>query len=326
MRAPPRRVFLAAQIVAAALLLYFVGRTLVAQWATFREQPLDAHLRWWDVLASGVVVVATYALLVQTWRILLGGAGASLSFGRAARIWSVSNLWRYVPGKLWQIGAMSALATRENVPAVAAAGSAVLSTVLNIATGLALTLLLGWRWLDRIRPEAHAVAIALLAAAVVGLLSLPFLLPRLGALAARFSGRDIRLQAPSARALVVAVVANGLAWLLYGVAFLYLVRGVLGQAPGATWEYIAVYTASYVVGYLFLILPGGIGPREAVMVGLLTSLNLTTPKQALLVAAASRVWLTILEIVPGVLFLAHVGARRRPPRSSTTHPTDVPEE
>jgi hypothetical protein len=316
-------VFLAAQIVAAAFLLYFVGRALGAQWATFRDQPLKAHLGWGDILASGALVLGTYALLVQTWRILLARAGASLSFWSAARIWSVSNLWRYVPGKLWQIGAMSALATRENVPAVAAAGSAVLSTVLNVATGLALMLLLGWRWLDLIRPEAHAVAIGLLAAAVVGLLLLPFVLPLLGAMAARFSGRDIRLQAPSASALAVAVAGNALAWLLYGVAFLYLVRGVLGDAPGATWEYIAVYTASYVVGYLFLILPGGIGPREAVMVGLLTSLNLTTPKQALLVAAASRVWLTILEIVPGVLFLAHDGARGR---STTTLPTDVPKK
>ena len=65
------------------------------------------------------------------------------------------------------------------------------------------------------------------------------------------------------------------------------------------------------MGYLFLFLPGGIGPREGVMVALLTALSLNTSKQAWLIAGASRVWLTILEILPGVLFLAHDFARRR---------------
>jgi uncharacterized membrane protein YbhN (UPF0104 family) len=62
---------------------------------------------------------------------------------------------------------------------------------------------------------------------------------------------------------------------------------------------------------LFLFLPGGIGPREGVMVVLLTGLHLNTPKQALLIAVASRVWLTVLEIVPGLLFLIHDFARKR---------------
>jgi hypothetical protein len=58
------------------------------------------------------------------------------------------------------------------------------------------------------------------------------------------------------------------------------------------------------------------------MVALLTALHLNTSKQAWLIAGASRVWLTILEILPGVLFLAYDVARRR----STKSATDVPIE
>lgn len=320
MRAPPRSAFLAAQLVAAAIVVYFVGRALAGQWSTFRSTPLEAHPRWSAIFISGAIVLGVYGVLVQTWRVLLAEAGESLSFWRAARIWSVSNLWRYVPGKLWQIGAMSGMASRENVSAAAAAGSAVLSTVLNIATGLALVLVLGWRWLDLITPRARGIAIALIVMAVAGLAALPFVLTRFGAWVARVSGRDVRLGAPPPRTIVVATIGNVVAWLFYGVAFMWLVRGVVGDAPGATWQYIAVYTASYVVGYLILIVPGGIGPREGVMVALLPSLGLATTKQALLIAGASRVWLTLLEIVPGLLFLARDVARR--PR----HRGDVPNE
>lgn len=304
--------------------MYFIGRVLVRQWAAFRAQPLEADVRWLAVAASGALVLVTYALLVQTWRVLLAGSDQSLSFPRAVRIWTVSNLFRYVPGKVWQIGAMATLAERAQVSAVSAAGSAILSTVLNIAAGLAIVLILGWRWLDQIDPNARAMAIALIVVALVGLLLLPFAIPRLGVLISRLTGRQVDVATPRPRAIAIATAGNILSWLLYGVAFKWLVIGVLGDAPGAAWQYVAVFTASYVVGYLFLILPGGIGPREAVMVMLLTSLALATPKQAWLVAGASRVWLTVLEIGPGLLFVAHDVARRRSSTKLPKPPTDAP--
>ncbi|HEU4996393.1 MAG TPA: lysylphosphatidylglycerol synthase domain-containing protein [Gemmatimonadaceae bacterium] len=314
-----RSLFLAAQFVAAAVVLYFVVRALAAQWDSFRAQPLEARPVWWAVVVSGVIVLLAYALLVQTWRVLLDSAGQSLGFWRAARIWTISNLWRYVPGKVWQIPAMSGLARQANVSAAAAAGSAVLSTVLNIASGLAIVLALGWRWVDTISPSARAIAIVLIILAALGLIVLPFVLAQFGAWVARLSGRQVQLDAPPARTVFLATVGNIAAWLLYGVAFMWMVRGVIGSAAGATWQYIAVYTASYVVGYLILIAPGGIGPREGVMIALLPSLGLATSKQAVLIAGASRVWLTILEIVPGLLFMARDLARRR----SSRQPQDV---
>jgi len=321
LRADRRKVLLVgAQLVAAALLLFYVGRTLVAQWVAFRAQPLDAHPRWLWILASGALVLLAHAVLVQTLRSVMAGWNASLSFWNMARIWSVSGFGKYVPGKIWQVTALGAMAHRAGAPPVAAAGSAVLSTIVNIATGIALVLGLGWSWLDVLRADARGIAIVLVALSALGLASLPFVLPRVGGMVARLTGRQEVLVAPPPRVIFAAVAGNVLAWAMYGVAFMWFVRGVVGEAHGPTWLYVAVYTASYVVGYLFIFSPGGIGPREIVMMSLMTALALTTVKQALLVAAASRVWLTILEIVPGLLFLVNERKRRRP----STTPSDVP--
>jgi hypothetical protein len=322
LRAPPRRILLAAQVVAAALLFFFIGREIVRQWTTFRSQPLEADPRWWDLVASGALVLLAHALLVQTWRLLMGagGVGAALPFWTAARIWSVASLAKYVPGKIWQITTMGTMAHQAGVSPVVSTGSALLSTIINIASGIALVLGLGWGWLDVVRGDARYAAIALLVLAVLGLLALPWVIPRLGAITAKLTGRPSDLAAPPPRIILAAIVGNVLAWVLYGIAFLWVVRGVLGTAPGALWLYVAVYTASYVVGYLFFLVPGGIGPREAVMYELLTALHLATPKQALLVAAASRIWLTILEIAPGLIFMARGG---RPPSPPTIKPPDA---
>jgi glycosyltransferase 2 family protein len=325
LRASRRNALILAQLIAAALLLYFVGRQVVDQWTAFRRQPLDARLDVVDLLVSGAIVFATYAMLLQVWRMLIAGSGARLTFWKAVRIWAVSGLWRYVPGKVWAIGALSALAHRENVPAVVAAGASILSTVINIATGLAITLALIWRFVGVWSPSAQPVALLLIGLTAIGLIALPYVLPRLAAIATRMTGKgsDLLVQPPPKWSLGLAIAANVLSWVLYGIAFRWLVSAVLGDAAGATWQYIAVFTASYVVGYLFLIAPGGIGPREAVMFSLMTSLGLATAKEAALVTVASRIWLTILEIVPGVLFLAHDAIRRRP---STRLPTDAPRE
>jgi uncharacterized membrane protein YbhN (UPF0104 family) len=321
LRAPPRKVLIAAQLAAAALLIYFIGRALASRWSDFRTAPLETSIAPGTILVSGAIVLGAYALLVQTWRILLAGTGASLSFWNAARIWSISNLWRYVPGKVWQIGVMGSMAQREQVSGVAAAGTAIISTILNIATGIALVLLLGWRSLEQWNAGAHPVAIALLVAAVLGLAALPYVLPRLSAVAARLSGREVRIVAPPRWAIVLATVGNLLSWLLYGVALQWLARGLIADGGAApAWQYIAVFAASYVVGYLFLFIPGGIGPREAVMMYMLTSLSMATPKEAALITAGSRIWLTFLELVPGLVFLAH-GRIRRPPK--LTQRTDV---
>lgn len=317
MSAPRRRVFLAAQILAAALLLFYVGRKFADQWQEFRAEPLPGDIEWGSIALSCAIVLATYAMLVQVWRVLMAGAGSRLTFWRAAEIWSISNLWRYVPGKVWSIGAMSVMAHRANVPAEAAASASILGVVLNIMTGLALSMLLAWRWLGEYSAGAQTAAIALLIAGIIGLLSLPYALPRLARLAASALGREVPLQPPPRWALALAVAGNMLSWALYGFAFAWFTRGVLGVAAGATWQYIAVFTASYVIGYIILIAPGGLGPREAAMYQLLTSMSLATPKEAALITVASRVWLTILEIVPGLLFMLSASARKRRDGSST---------
>src|SRR5207245_1830584 len=90
------------------------------------------QLAWAPILLSGVLVFAAYALLIQTWRVMLASWDKPLSFGSATRIWFVSNLGKYLPGKVWQIAALSVLAQQEGVSAVAATGSALIVNLANI--------------------------------------------------------------------------------------------------------------------------------------------------------------------------------------------------
>jgi glycosyltransferase 2 family protein len=306
-----RRLALAAQLLLTAAVVWFAGRTVARQWNDVRRLVLDAHPSWPALALSGVLVLATYALLIDVWRATLRSWGARLAFWEAAHVWTVSNLGKYVPGKVWQIGAMGMMAQRRGVSPVAAVGSALLLTVVNVLAGFAVVFATGSRVLEVADVDRRLVTLAAVATGVLGvsLIAAPALLPRIGVLAGRLLRRPVELPALPARAVWLAIVGNVSAWLLYGLAFRVFTVAMTGAATGGWAGYTAVFTGSYLVGYLVLFAPAGIVFREAAMIAGLTKLGLATLPQATLLALTSRLWLTVLEIAPGALFLARAGSR-----------------
>src|SRR5207249_163675 len=148
-----------------------------------------------------------------------------------------TNLGKYVPGKVWGIGAMGVMAQARGVSASAAAGSAVLGTVVNIIMGFVVVLVVGWRGLDAMT-HGHAGAGVVVAVAILGaLLALPFIMPaELDIPGAKLFSRRLVVQLFPHSAVYIAIAGNLLAWILYGIAFQVFVYGTLGSAHGTVGD------------------------------------------------------------------------------------------
>jgi glycosyltransferase 2 family protein len=299
-----RRWTLLAQIALVLAIVWFTIDRLRGQWDDVAATAAGLQPRWGLVLASCVVVLLTYGVLIQTWRVVVAGWGERLGYVDAARIWTVSNLGRYVPGKVWQLGAMAYLAQQRGVSGVVAAGSALVVTVIHLIAGFVVAATTGAELLGFSTPS-----LALIAVAMLGILFAPAVIPALVRGAAKVLGRDAEtIPRLPARTVWYAVVASGIAWVMYGVAFRLLALGVLNTAPGATSLYVAVFTGSYVLGFIVLIAPAGFGVRELSMGTALANAGFAVSSAAVLVIV-SRLWLTVLEVVPALAFLAHGAVR-----------------
>jgi len=309
---PRNRRWLAVQIILTAIILWFVAGRLIGQWRTFRGTPTEAlHPRWALIGLSCLVVFAAYAVLIETMRRLIVAWGEQLTFGDAARIWSLSGLVRYLPyNQLFQIGAIAELARRRQIRPAPAAGAALINTVVNLAVGFVIALAAGWDALNALSNGHAALGVAVVGLLLVGLLMLPIVLPRLLGLVRRVTNRPLVLAALPRRALYEAMLGNVVSWLLYGVAYQLFVTGLLGHAGGSTLSYIAVWAVSYVVGYLAILMPAGAVVRELTQTNGLTLLGLATLGQAFVIPIYARVWLTVLEILPALVFLAHAARTR----------------
>jgi len=302
----------ALQLLLLGALFVFIAREVATQRAALRDAAAAIELRWHYIAAASAIVLATYAALIQSWRVLMSGWGSTISFGTAVRIWTIANLGRYIPGKVWSVGALVVLAQREGANSIAAAGAALLGTAINIGAGMGVVALSGTAVLNVLGAQYSLVAGVGSTLFVIGVLALPWLLPRLLALVA---SRRPGLEPPSRplpnSAIWLSVTINVLSWVGYGAAFALLARGVLPDISGAMPTFVAIWTASYLVGYLFLVAPGGIGAREAALVGAMVALGVAVSAEAAVLAAVSRLWLIVLEVLPGLISLALAPAARK---------------
>jgi hypothetical protein len=290
----------AAQWLAGLAIVAFAARALLRNWTELRSQSLEWRVEPGWLVLSALLVWLMYALLIVAWRTMLAGWGQRLDGWSAARIWTVSSLGKYLPGKVWAVAGMALMSQRAGIAPWAATGSAVVLQVLAIGTGAAVAGLTGRQALERAHPGSGAVLALLVAGAVAGVALLlwpPFLrrLLRLGAPDAEARGT------PPALGIAVGIAANTVAWIGYGAALWLLARGLLpdaGLRPGLA---VAVFTASYLAGFLALFAPGGLGVREGLFILMLQGPLGIGAATAL--ALASRLLLTITEFGAAVPFL-----------------------
>ncbi len=301
-----RKVWRVLQFLVGAVVVGLAVRSVALNWHTLRAQPITWEFSPGLIIASVLVVFACYGVLIEAWRRVVLSMGERLTFPSAARIWFIASLGKYVPGKVWALAGAAVLAQRAGVdPSVAVAGALVLQ-VLALASGAAVVALTAADAFQSIGQGTGPILGVIIVAAVlgVGALTSQRALDRIGRM---LPSSWPRLRAVSPVIVVAAFVANMAAWFGYGLALLLLARGLLPAVALSLPQAVGVFTCSYLVGFLALFAPGGLGPRESVFLLMLTGDIGLKPAAAL--ALASRLLLTATEVLPAVPMLL----RRRAP-------------
>jgi len=290
----------AAQVALALLVVGLAARKLALNWAALQRQEIQWELQPGWLLAAAAITWAAYALLVEAWRRVVVSMGQRLGYRDAARICMVSNLGKYIPGKVWAIAGNALLAQQAGVDATASVAAALVLQALALASGVTLVGILGPATLRAYGTGYVAVTVILGALAVLGVLALTS--GRLLGMLRRVLPAAMPTLTPVPLGVMLAAfAANVCAWAAYGLAFVCLARGLTPDAA-LTWSQAStVFTISYLVGLVALFAPGGVGPRESLFVVLLT--GPLGPKLAVVLALASRVLLTITELGAAAPFL-----------------------
>jgi hypothetical protein len=297
---------LKALILVAALA--WVGKMVLEAVGAVRAGELALHVRPGWLALSGAIILCTYLVLIRSWLYIVTGlSGQSIPFLAGARIWFVSNLGTLLPGRVWGIIQMGAMSAEQGISPTAAAAASIINAVVNIATGMAVGAIAGSSILGGYFGDRAALSSLLAGAAIVGVMALPVLVPWAFRVARQFGARIPEQHLP-ARLIAVSAAANVVSWILYGAAFLCLTRGVVDIESRSLVQHIAVNATSYVAGYVAFFTPAGLGVREETLQQLMVAAGMAMPAAAAAVSVVSRLWHLIIQVLPGLIFLAY----RRP--------------
>ncbi len=274
-------------------------------------QQLGETQNWGEIFAnidlklfsfSFVLLIISNVVRSQLGYISNNFLGYPLSHGLSYRFYAISTMAKYIPGGVWLFAAKTVLYNRNGMPMLVASTAMLWELMAELLAILVVTLVIS---LSIISLPGYAGYAGLVTIGVLFLILAIFVSQMFWPwrLLARFRlrGADRMLQmlqdlGSNRFTLTVRLTgASSVMWIITGVSF-YILLASLGLTESLSLRQAAViYFVAWTIGFLVFITPAGLGPREAILIGLLIPFFGATT--AFSVSLLARLWWALSETV-----------------------------
>ena len=240
-----------------------------------------------------LVTLPVYPLSALTWHQLVRGLGGKISYKEALGVWMLSNIARLLPGTIWQWIGRGYLAGQYGVTPLQAS----LSIAYEITLAVVTALVVGFSTLPLWPITIHLPWWIGLAGLLPLIFIWPTTLPKIVSIYQRIRHQpNNNIPRLPFQSLLVGSVANLVQFFVSGLA-LWLLIGILApQQPfSRILAYAGMYALAWLLGYVTIIAPGGLGVADASLAGLIAAQTSTAIGSA--VALIYRVLLLISELI-----------------------------
>lgn len=296
-------------------LVYFLRNTLLGAWGQFHRLEADSgirlHFRWGWCLGAAAMYVVGVLPAGWFWHRVLRDLGQRTSLARAMRAYFIGHLGKYVPGKLWVVFLRVGLVAGPEVQPSMAAAAVFIETLTMMAVGAFLSavyLVFAWQGKGELLAAAAGIA------SVAVFFTLPPVFKPVLRIVARKSGRQDVLQAVERlgfRTLWQGWLGMFLLWICLGIS-LWMTLQALGLHGLPFWEplprMVATAAMATVSGFVIILLPGGLGVREFVLVALLAPYLADSPVASELAGRGELTAVLAAGLLRVIWLLAEVAA------------------
>jgi uncharacterized membrane protein YbhN (UPF0104 family) len=276
--------------------------TVVTAFAAFdsaKDQVASAPSSSWPMLLSSLALMTASNLCVGgIWiGVLQTLHRARIDHARLLRFFVLTWPARYIPGTLPYHASRVLLAQRFGVARAMVATSIAYEAVLQAAAAGLVGLVFTLAALGVSRSLGSVYFLLVLPIALLPLLLRPAVLLSTANLLLSLAGREAisRDAILGLRATFIVLLAYLVAYIVNGFAF-YLVLNGLFDPPVSLLLAIGAYNLAGAAGIAVVFVPSGLGVREAVIVGLLSTT--ISPENALLAAATARGVSVFADLAP----------------------------
>ncbi len=279
-----------------AILAYFMLPVFIDSIKKFDLN--EWRINYWLLAASLLLMQVVLYLQSTIWSLIITFFGKKITYNKAFKVAYLAQLGRYLPGRIWQLFGMIYLAGREGIKKEEATISFILSQLFSTPPGLLIIVL--YLFVIESSPQYQEYA----ALAWVGVLAIiaflvVFLQPGLfrkmvNFLIKLFRQPEVEFHVEKRVGLRI-ISSYFITWNLYGIAFYLFLRSILPDCEFSLVEIVGAWILAYFIGYWTVVLPAGIGAREAILIVMLAPL--IGAERAGIVVMGARAWSIAGEVI-----------------------------
>lgn len=283
-------------------IVYFFTRMISTNWSQIKNY--DWSFNYFYLTFSIFITTIAFLLQVYIWKSILEFVGYKASFDGVFRLFYISNMGRYIPGKVWSFLGVVYIGKKMLIHPRYTTATVVIGILTSLTACFLLSILLFF-----IYPIAGLEQYKLFAIPIFIALAV-LVYPKFFKKVVNFffkkgiSNETVDYQFTLSH-IIKTIGFYTINWLLFGLAFSFLVRSIIAIPSLIFVKTLSIFLISYLIGYLVLFVPGGIGVREGAMVVLLK--QFMPVYLATGIAIFSRIIFSILEVI---MFLVALRIKR----------------
>lgn len=281
------------------LTFYFLGHQFFSNMDELKG--FDWQIDYVFLVLAIIVTIFFYLIAHLRWKLILNFLRCPISAYRSLKYWMFAELGRYIPGKLWFVLGRAYFGKKEGIRRSVIFLSTFLELLILAGTSV-IIFLLGVAFVTDL--ESWVLLLSLLAIILLLVAIYPPIFNWMFNLILRILKREPhKISIPYTKMLGLVLVFI-LMWVIHGSAF-YLTSKAVYPALELSLQsfglFVGVFAASWLIGFVSFLTPGGIGVREAVMTYYLSFY--LPAAMAVIMAIAFRLLLILAEFGFGAVLL-----------------------
>jgi hypothetical protein len=273
------------------IIVAFMARAIYQNWQQIQDYPWKFNPLY---LAIAFVLSSSWFWFrTALWRSFLVKLKYKLPYLQAFRVFMIAEVARYVPGKIWQYVSRIYLADRYGIPAATTLTSAMVELMIMMIAAGTIAAANFTAILPNVSEEYRYLALGAVLIAIV--LVHPKAMLLWSRILAKMLKQDWSPFEIKYLALLEFWLTGVVIWLVSGSGFGFFVLSVVDLPLSTVPSLMSMFAAAWLISLLAIVVPAGFGVREGVLVLMLSTLMPSAT--AVVIAFASRLWVTLLEVI-----------------------------
>jgi len=279
------------QVIIIPLVGYFILRILLKNWPEIYHSLFTINIS--ALIISTLTMIISFIIMIYLWYRMILRYGVKITFGEAWYIYTKAALIRYIPGNVWGLAAKAYMIYRLGLKKSETIFIIIFESAILVFSGIVVY------FLTMIQKGGFLINIIM---CIMGILLFIFIVyPRFFLKILHLFYKDIAIRTLPPIFLIKLLVGYLVYWFIYGISFWYLIRSITFISNYNIFIVIGIFAISWVIGFLSLVTPSGLGVREISLIYLLGKF-MTIPL-ATLISLFARIVFILGELISFALSL-----------------------